>query len=156
MFKKNLLTISSQNLGRASPFILIFPFIIDENKWRGPAKVLGKDGQQVLLKHGGYYVRVHACRLMHSNPTVERSAAPGNVESVPTPSMPEAEEPVLEEPPPEQPVEPTSFTFVYDVEEEENVATENDECNLINFSSDCEVALPTIDLPMSPDGSNRR
>ena len=96
-------------------------------------------------------MRVHACRLMHSNPTVERSAAPGNVESVPTPSMPEAEEPVLEEPVPEQPVEPTSFTFVYDVEEEENVSTENDECNLIDFSSDCEVASPTIDLPMSPE-----
>lgn len=25
-----------------------------EAKWRGPAKVLGKDSQNVLLKHGGY------------------------------------------------------------------------------------------------------
>ena len=39
-----------------------------EEKWRGPAKVLGQDGQFVLLKHGGYYVRVHPCRLMHLNP----------------------------------------------------------------------------------------
>jgi hypothetical protein len=30
-----------------------------EKKWRGPAKVLGQDGQQVLLKYGGYYTRSH-------------------------------------------------------------------------------------------------
>ena len=40
-----------------------------EAKWRGPAKVLGQDGQFVLLKHGGYYVRVHPCRLMHCKPS---------------------------------------------------------------------------------------
>ena len=32
-------------------------------KWKGPAVVLGQDGQQVLVKHGGIYVRVHPCRL---------------------------------------------------------------------------------------------
>ena len=31
--------------------------------WHGPAKVLGRDGSQYLLKHGGVYVRVHPCRL---------------------------------------------------------------------------------------------
>lgn len=36
----------------------------DSKKWRGPAKVLGMDSQQVLLKHGGTYVRVHTCRVM--------------------------------------------------------------------------------------------
>ena len=36
---------------------------LDARRWRGPAIVLGKDGQQVLLKHGGYYIRVHPCRL---------------------------------------------------------------------------------------------
>ena len=35
----------------------------DTKKWKGPAKVLAKDGQQVLLKHGGVYIRVHPCRL---------------------------------------------------------------------------------------------
>ena len=34
-----------------------------EVRWRGPAVVLGQDGQQVLVKHGGTYVRVHPCRL---------------------------------------------------------------------------------------------
>ena len=37
------------------------------NKWKGPAKVLGKDGAQILLKHGGYYIRVHHCRVRLSN-----------------------------------------------------------------------------------------
>lgn len=35
----------------------------DGNEWHGPAVVLGQDGQQVLVKHGGVYVRVHPCRL---------------------------------------------------------------------------------------------
>ena len=34
-----------------------------ETRWRGPAVFLGQDGQQVLVKHGGTYVRVHPCRL---------------------------------------------------------------------------------------------
>ena len=37
-------------------------------KWHGPAKVLGKDGQQHLLKHGGVYIRVHPCRMQLCNP----------------------------------------------------------------------------------------
>ena len=31
--------------------------------WHGPATVLGKDGQMCLLKHGGFYLRVHPCRM---------------------------------------------------------------------------------------------
>ena len=34
-----------------------------KNKWQGPAVVLGQDGQQVLVKHGGIYIRVHPCSL---------------------------------------------------------------------------------------------
>ena len=37
------------------------------NQWRGPGKVIGQDGQQVLVKHGPTYVRVHPCRLMLEN-----------------------------------------------------------------------------------------
>ena len=40
---------------------------VKEKKWRGPAKVLGQDGQQVLLKYGGYYTRSHPCRLTLSD-----------------------------------------------------------------------------------------
>ena len=37
---------------------------ISSDVWHGPAKVLGKDGQQYLLKNGGLYVRVHPCRMI--------------------------------------------------------------------------------------------
>ena len=36
----------------------------DSKEWRGPGKVIGQDGQQVLVKHGSTYVRVHPCRLV--------------------------------------------------------------------------------------------
>ena len=36
---------------------------VDEKRWRGPGKVLGQDGQQVLVKYGSRYVRVHPCRM---------------------------------------------------------------------------------------------
>ena len=36
----------------------------DCSRWRGPGKVLGQDGSQVLIRHGGVYVRVHPCRVM--------------------------------------------------------------------------------------------
>ena len=34
-----------------------------EKRWRGPGKVLGQDGQQVLIKYGANYVRVRSCRI---------------------------------------------------------------------------------------------
>ena len=41
----------------------------DSNEWKGPGTVLGQDGQQILIKHGSYYVRVHPCRakLVHDD-----------------------------------------------------------------------------------------
>ena len=44
---------------------LVYCKRLDSPKWKGPASVLGKEGQQVLLKHGGRYIRVHPCRLTH-------------------------------------------------------------------------------------------
>lgn len=35
----------------------------DSNEWRGPGIIIGRDGKQFLVKHGGGYVRVHECRL---------------------------------------------------------------------------------------------
>ena len=35
----------------------------DDMHWRGPGKVIGQDGQFVLVRHGGGWVRVHPCRL---------------------------------------------------------------------------------------------
>ena len=40
----------------------------NDRRWKGPASVLGQDGQQVLVKHGSHYIRVHPCRL-----TLERT-----------------------------------------------------------------------------------
>ena len=36
---------------------------INEKQWRGPGKVLGQDGQHVLVKYGRNYVRVHTSWL---------------------------------------------------------------------------------------------
>ena len=35
----------------------------DNSAWHGPGTVLGQDGQQILIKHSSYYVRVHPCRV---------------------------------------------------------------------------------------------
>ena len=35
----------------------------NDRRWKGPASVLGQDGEQVLVKHGSHYIRVHPCRL---------------------------------------------------------------------------------------------
>ena len=42
-----------------------------EDRWRGPARVIGKDGKVYILRHGGYIVRVHICRIKK---TMEREA----------------------------------------------------------------------------------
>ena len=36
---------------------------INEKRWRGLGRVLCQDGQQILVKYGSNYVRVHPCRL---------------------------------------------------------------------------------------------
>ena len=41
------------------------------SSWHGPGKVIGQDGQNVLVKHGSYYVRVHPCRLQLINSNAE-------------------------------------------------------------------------------------
>ena len=33
------------------------------DKWKGPGTVIGKEKTQILVKHGGYYIRVHPCSL---------------------------------------------------------------------------------------------
>lgn len=37
-----------------------------DDRWHGPGVVIGRDGKQVLVKHGGTFVRVHTCRLQHA------------------------------------------------------------------------------------------
>ena len=35
----------------------------DSNEWKGPGSVVGREGSQVLVRHGGVLVRVHAVHL---------------------------------------------------------------------------------------------
>lgn len=37
----------------------------DDKHWHGPCTVIGFESQQVLVKHGSRYIRVHPCNLMH-------------------------------------------------------------------------------------------
>ena len=48
---------------------------LTSKSWRGPAVVLGQDGQQVLIKHGGVYIRVHPCRLSLADVVGQRSVS---------------------------------------------------------------------------------
>ena len=36
----------------------------DSNQCKGPGTVLGRENKQILVKHGGVYIRVHGCRLL--------------------------------------------------------------------------------------------
>ena len=33
----------------------------NENMWKGPGIAIGKENKQILVKHGGQYIRVHPC-----------------------------------------------------------------------------------------------
>ena len=38
----------------------------NSNLWKGPGTVKGTEKKQILVKYGGTYLRVHACRLQHA------------------------------------------------------------------------------------------
>lgn len=44
----------------------------DSTEWRGPGIVIGRDGKQILVRHGGVYVRVHVCRLTKAPEPIEQ------------------------------------------------------------------------------------
>ena len=48
------------------------------HEWRGPAKILGCDKSQYLLKHGGNYVRVHPCKLQLIESNFQETCTPTN------------------------------------------------------------------------------
>ena len=72
----------------------------ESKEWKGPGKVIGQDGQQVLVKHGGTYVRVHPCRLALQNNdnkiALDHSGSNLNTQKAAssTPSIPIAIEPI--------------------------------------------------------------
>ena len=48
----------------------------DSKRWRGPGTVIGKDRNQIYVKHGGSYLRVNPC---HIRP-VKRNEPSGNIQ----------------------------------------------------------------------------
>ena len=55
----------------------------EDTKWRGPAKVLGIDGKQVIVKHGGICIRVHTCRLQRGRDSENCDPVVDNSEETP-------------------------------------------------------------------------
>ena len=50
-----------------------------DNKWHGPGKVTGRDGKQILVKHGGAVIRVHSFRMQECGSVENKSVS----ESIP-------------------------------------------------------------------------
>ena len=50
----------------------------NKNMWRGQGIVIGKENKQILVKHGGQYIRVHSCRLQLKSKNSQL-----NIQSVP-------------------------------------------------------------------------
>ena len=60
----------------------------DSDRWRGPAKVIGHDGKNLILKYGGIVITVHLCRVVTvhdaekmTNESVEESSTSTNHET---------------------------------------------------------------------------
>ena len=51
----------------------------DSNQWKGPGTVLGFENKQILVRHFGVYIRVHACRLQHAQNS-QLTSAKENIE----------------------------------------------------------------------------
>ena len=52
----------------------------DCSRWRGPATVIGRDGKVVFLRHGGFQIKCHLCRVVNVNEIYKddsRSDTPG-------------------------------------------------------------------------------
>ena len=46
-----------------------------DKDWRGPGKVLGKESNFVLIRHGAAYYRCHPCQLLKVNPEVKQMSS---------------------------------------------------------------------------------
>ena len=44
----------------------------DSKRWKGPGKVIGVDGQQILVKHGSFYVRCHPSHVILKDEDVRK------------------------------------------------------------------------------------
>ena len=44
----------------------------DSKRWKGPGKIIGVDGQQILVKHGSFYVRCHPSHVILKDEDVRK------------------------------------------------------------------------------------
>ena len=54
-----------------------------DSQWRGLDTEIGQDGQQVLLKHGGFYIQVHPCRVQRARHSHDEVVSPVKKENAP-------------------------------------------------------------------------
>ena len=52
----------------------------DNNKWKGSAKVIGKDGPVIFIRHGGQLVKAHICHIQSRNPHKSEQESKATVE----------------------------------------------------------------------------
>ena len=55
----------------------------DYLNWRQPASIIGRDGQQVVVKHSSRYTRVHSCnlQLQNNNAFENKDSFPSDIDS---------------------------------------------------------------------------
>ena len=71
--KAFIMTESSEKLRRALRAVYatddeVYYKRSDNNKWKGPAKVIGQAGPVVFIRHGGQLVKAHICHIQSKNP----------------------------------------------------------------------------------------
>ena len=77
--KHNIRTYSEETF---HPGEKVFYKIRQEKKWRGPAKVLGKESNFVLIRQGASYFRCHPCHLLKVEPHLENTQEKENTNTV--------------------------------------------------------------------------
>ena len=110
-----------------------------EKGWRGPAIVIGVDGKQLFIRHGGSCVRVSPCHVQSVRNTVERSLPDPSISSSHAPNMVESSENIL--------VESSSSSSQTLPERESDIVMpptmlESDSTTDTNFNSESEHPTP--------------
>ena len=122
----------------------------NSNQWHGPARVLGKDSHQYLLKHGGIYVRVHPCRMQltraHCDPSRPNQSISDTTATPIDQQMDDSDDEVLPPRMPNPPTPPATPTMpeVQD-EEEPRINREQNSENNDDSSSDDRDNIRTLD-----------
>ena len=133
----------------------------DSSAWHGPGKVLGQDGQQVLIKHGSYYVRAHPCRIRLERQPLSPSPAKTvtldeNQSLDGETAVQESRQPsmsmILTKPCPKPPVQAadpleTSLENENDIDNSQSLATQS----IISIGSDFTISNASSTQPSSSD-----